>query len=72
MDFREKANDIQPLIINGERVTDFRFLGVNTREDLTWGMHTDNLVKKAQKGLYNLRVLRKNSIPENLLVSSYH
>ncbi len=66
--------DIQPLLISKdcvERVSDFCFLGVHITEDLTWGANTAELVKKAQQRLYFLRVLRKNNIPQNLLVSFY-
>ena len=54
VDFRRKKTDIQPLLIGGtcvERVSDFRFLGVNIMEDLTWSVHTTKLVKKAQQRL---------------------
>lgn len=61
--------DIQPIVI--ERVTDFRFLGVHIEKDLTWGMNTTKLVKKAQQILYFLRVLRKYNIAQSLLVSFY-
>uniref|UniRef100_A0A3B3RCJ5 Reverse transcriptase domain-containing protein n=1 Tax=Paramormyrops kingsleyae TaxID=1676925 RepID=A0A3B3RCJ5_9TELE len=74
VDFRKKAENIQPFIINGdcvEKVSDSRFLGVTISEDLTWGTHTSEVVKKTQKRLYFLRVLRKNYIPEKLLVSFY-
>ena len=40
-------------------------------EDLTWGINTTGLVKKAQQRLYFLRVLRKDNIPQKLLVSFY-
>jgi len=46
-------------------------IGVGISEDLTWGAHTAELVKKANTRLYFLRVLRKNYIPERLLVSFY-
>ncbi|XP_039647286.1 uncharacterized protein LOC120553194 [Perca fluviatilis] len=74
VDFRRKKTDIQPLLIGGtcvERVSDFRFLGVNIMEDLIWDAHTTELVKKAQQRLYFLRVLRRNNIPQKQLVSFY-
>lgn len=67
VDFRRNKHNIQPLNIDGvcvERVSGFRFLGVNISEDLTWGLHTAELAKKAQKRLYFLRVLRNNNISE--------
>lgn len=63
-----------PLNISGdrvERVGDFRSLGVYIKEDLTWGVNTAELVKKAQQRLYFLRVLRKNIISERPLGSFY-
>ena len=74
VDYRRKKTVIQPLMIGGvcvERVSDFRFLAVNIMEDLTWGVNTTGLVKKAQQRLYFLRVLRRNNIPQKLLVSFY-
>ena len=55
-----------------ERVHNYRFLGVDITEDLTWGVNTTGLVKKAQQRLYFLRLLRKNNIPQKLLLSFYH
>ena len=74
LDFRRKKTGIQPLLIGGtrvERVSNFRFLGVNIMENLTWSVHTTELVKKAQQRLYFLRVLRRNNIPRKLLMSFY-
>lgn len=42
------------------------------RPDPIKGTHTAEVVKKAHKRLYFLRVLRKNNIPEKLFVSYYH
>ncbi|XP_039623718.1 neuronal growth regulator 1-like [Polypterus senegalus] len=49
-----------------ERVPDFRFLGVHIMEDLSWGVNTAELAKKAQQRLNFLR------IPQKLPVSFYH
>ncbi|KAI4896265.1 hypothetical protein NFI96_020618, partial [Prochilodus magdalenae] len=40
-------------------------------EDLSWTTNTTAVVKKAQQRLYFLRILRKNSLQEKLLVSCY-
>ena len=74
VDYRRKKTVIQPLMIGRvcvEGVSDFRFLGVNIMEDQTWGVNTTGLVKKAKQRLYFLRVLRRNNIPQKLLVSFY-
>ena len=65
IDFRRKKTDILPLYINGvsvERVVDFRFLAVHLEEDLTWGVNTSELLKKAHQRLHFLRALKKNHI----------
>ena len=75
MDFRRKATDICSLLLGGTsvgKVSNFHFLRVNIMEDLTWSVHISESVKKAQQRLYFLRVLRRNNIPQKLLVSFYH
>lgn len=42
-----------------EQVASFKFLGVNISRDLTWDVHVDYLLKKVNKRLYILRVLRR-------------
>ncbi len=38
-----------------ERVSRFKYLGVNISEDLTWTAHIQTQVKKARQRLYHLR-----------------
>lgn len=59
-----KKTDISPLSISGEwveRVTDFRFLGVQLEEGLTWSTNTLELLKKAQQRLFFLHQLHGGS-----------
>uniref|UniRef100_A0A670IGJ8 Reverse transcriptase domain-containing protein n=1 Tax=Podarcis muralis TaxID=64176 RepID=A0A670IGJ8_PODMU len=75
VDFRKCKLNIQPLIIEGkcvEQVSVFRFLGMELRDDLTWGENSKDLVKRAQQRLYFLRILRKNNLSKELLVAFYH
>jgi len=40
--------------------------------DLTWSYNTKDLLKKAQQRLYFLTILRKNCLPQDLLLAFYH
>lgn len=65
--------DIRPLLISRdfvERVPQFKFLGIQIKEDLTWSANTTALIK-AQQRLHFLRTLRKTQLRQNLLVSFY-
>ncbi len=42
-----------------ERVSSFKYLGVNISEDLTWTTHIQTQIKKARQRLYYLRKLRR-------------
>ena len=63
-----------PLYINGsvvEKVSCFRFLGVNISNDLTWSAHTDKVVKAARKRLFYLRGLKKFDMDPVILTNFY-
>ncbi len=68
MDFRKRQQrPYTPLMISGipvERVSSFKYLGVNLSEDLTWTSHIQTRVKKARQQLYNNGL---TSNPENFL-----
>ncbi len=62
------------LMISGtpvERVSSFKYLGVNTSEDLIWTAHIQTQVKKARQRLYHLRQLRKFRVSPAILKSFY-
>ena len=46
-----------------EQVSTFKLLGVHLSEDLTWAVHCDYLVKKANRRLYALRQLKNCKVP---------
>ncbi len=63
-----------PLMISGtpvERVSSFKYLGVNISKDLTWTTHIQTQVKKARQRLYHLRQLRKFRVSPTILKTFY-
>ncbi len=54
-----------------ERVSSFKYLGVNISEDLTWTTHIQTQVKKARLRLYHLRQLRKFRVSPAILKTFY-
>ncbi len=75
VDFRKKhLLPYTPLVISGtpvERVSSFKYLGVNISEDLTWTTHIQTQVKKARQRLYHLRQLRKFRVSPTILKTFY-
>ncbi len=75
VDFRKRQQrPYTPLMISGtpvERVSGFKYLGVNISEDLTWTTHIQTPVKKARQRLYHLRQLRKFRVSPAILKTFY-
>ncbi len=75
VDFRKRQQrPHSPLMISGtpvERVSSFKYLGVNISEDLTWTTHIQTQVKKARQRLYHLRQLRKFRVSPGILKTFY-
>ncbi len=75
MDFRKRQQrPYTPLMISGtpvERVSSFKYLGVNISEDLTWTAHMQTQVKKARQRLYHLRQLSKFRVSPTILKTFY-
>ncbi len=75
VDFRKRQQQpYTPLMVSGtpvERVSRFKYLGVNISEDLTWTAHIQTQVKKARQRLYHLRQLRKFRVSPEILKTFY-
>lgn len=72
VDFRRKRPDPQPIYINGdcvERVSNFKFLGLQLDDDLCWKTNTSALLKKAQKTPFSEGPEEQRS--KELLISFY-
>ncbi len=74
VDFRKRQQwPYTPLMISGtpvERVSSFKYLGVNISEDLTWTAHIQTQVKKARQRLPSAtaeEIQGLTSYPENFL-----
>ena len=64
----------RPVAVGGsdiEQVSTFKLLGVHLSEDLTWAVHCDYIVKKANRRLYALRQLKKCKVPSADIVHIY-
>ena len=64
----------RPIAIGGsdiEQISTFKFLGVHLSEDLTWAVHCDYIVKKANGRLYAMRQLKKSKVPSADIVHIY-
>ena len=61
-----------PIII-GDRVIDTvseaKLLGVVISSDLKWNSHINYVYKKEAKRLYGLRLLKRNALPADVLLS---
>ncbi len=75
VNFRKRQQwSYTPLMISGtpvERVSSFKYLGVNISEDLTWTTHIQTQVKKARQRLYHLRQLRIFRVSPAILKTFY-
>ncbi len=75
MDFRKRQQwPYTTLMISGtpgERVSSFKYLGVDISEDLTWTAHIQTQVKKARQRMYHLRQLRKFRVSPAILKTFY-
>lgn len=75
VDFRKRQQ--QPyttLTISGspvERVSSFKYLGINISENLTWTAHIQAQINKARQRLYHLRQLRKFRVSPAILKTFY-
>ena len=72
--FAFQSPSYAPIII-GDRVIDTvseaKLLGVAISSDLKWNCHIDYVYKKAAKRLYGLRLLKRNALHADVLLSVY-
>lgn len=71
---RKQQRSYAPLFIAGapvEKVDNFKYLGVQLTDDLTWSNHTHAQVTKARQRLYHLRQLRRFRVSTRILKTFY-
>ena len=75
IDFLQYRLPLQDILLVGENIIDavssYKLLGVYISSDLSWNLHCDYIVKKANKRLYILRILRKVRVGRPQLVTVY-
>ena len=75
VDFLQYNSCVLRPIVGGnaivERVAAFQFLGVYISRDLTWDIHVEYILKKANKRLYILRALRRSGVSVPDMVNIY-
>ena len=76
VDFGIQQMEYAPIHINGTavvKVESLKFLSVHITDNLTWSTHTDRVLKKVQRCLFNLRRLKKFVLaPKSLKLLQMH
>ena len=66
IDFKKKQHVFDPTVVNGndlQVVGSAKILGLTISNDLRWNLHVSESIKKANKRLYFLIMLKRASIP---------
>ena len=74
IDCAKKKNCFPPLTVdevNIERVKSSRILGLTVQDNMKWNDHINNIVKKASKRLYMLRLLKRSNACIDTLITVY-
>ena len=74
IDFKKNSHNFPPLFVDGKElpVTDSaKILGVTISSDLKWNYHIADCIKKANKRLYFIVLLKRARVPVNDIVNFY-
>ena len=74
VNFSFSSPSYPPIVIDNQTVNivkHAKILGVIVSNDLKWILHVNAICKKASKRLYALRLLRRNALPDTVLVKVY-
>ena len=64
-----------PVIIDGSdvKITNFyKYLGVTLQDNLKWGLHVENLVKKGNKKMYHVQCLESLHVDKKIICLFYN
>ena len=74
VNFSFSSPSYSPIVIDNQTVNivkHAKILGVTVSNDLKWILHVNAICKKSSKRLYVLRLLRRNALPNTVLVKVY-
>ena len=74
VNFSFSSPSYPPIVIDNQTVNivkHVKILGVTVSNDLKWILHVNAICKKSSKRLYVLRLLRRNALPDTVLVKVY-
>ncbi len=64
----------QPVSVKGkdlQRVEVFKLLGINVQSDLKWNSHISDILRRAAKRIYQLRICREARLPKEVGLTTY-
>ena len=74
IDFKTNKHIFDPIIVDGKElciVTHAKILGITLSCNLQWNEHVSDIIKKANKRLYFLVLLKRANVPANEIVNFY-
>ena len=74
MDFKKCKHSFEPLFVSDKNLTvvqNAKILGLTISNNLTWNTHIGEIIKKANKRMYFLVLLRKAGVPLLDIVNFY-
>ena len=74
IDFKRNTHNFPPIVINGKELSvsnSVKILGVTISSDLKWNEHISECIKKANKRLYFIVLLKRANVPLSDIVNFY-
>ena len=75
IDFKKNRHAFEPVIVDGKEhsvVSSAKILGVTLSSDLTWNDHVNEAIRKANKRIYFLDLLKRAGVnPPDIIIKFY-